>query len=347
VSLVAPFEAALVGAGAAQLISGGWQARMLGPLAVAGGVATELAVLHVNPGQLTSLAPVLIAVCALAACGLALLSRRRARMAALAVALAMLLVAPASWAVDTLGHATSGTFPAGGPLSAATGGPGAGFGGGRFGGGFGGAGSPAPGAGRAGAGRGGLARARGAGGSGVPLFGGSAGAGGTPGAGGFGGGAAGFGGFGGGFGGGPLGGGDDSLNEVLAYVKEHGGGTVAVASQQSADAAIIASGARVAGIGGFSGQESEVSASWFAQELRSGRIRWVIAGGAGAFGGGFGGGFGRGSRIGSTRIMALVAKACRSVSLTGGAGASALSGVAAGEFFDCRGRASALLAASR
>jgi 4-amino-4-deoxy-L-arabinose transferase-like glycosyltransferase len=341
VSLVAPFEAALVGAGAAQLIGGGLQARILGPLAVAGGVATELAVLHVNPRQLTSLAPELIAVCALAACGLALFTRRRARMATLAVALAMLLVAPASWAVDTLGHATSGTFPAGGPLSAATGGPGAGFGGGGFGGGFGGAGSRTPGSGRAGAGRGGFARGRGAGGS-VPLFGGSAGAGAAPGGGGFGGGGGGFGGFGGGFGGGPFGGGDDSLNEVLAYVNDHGGGTIAVASQQSAAAAVIASGARVAGIGGFSGQESEVSASWFAQELRSGRIRWVIASGAG----GFGGGLRRGSRIGSTRIMALVAKACRPVSLTAAGGSSALSDVAAGEFFDCRGRASAVLAAS-
>jgi hypothetical protein len=38
-------------------------------------------------------------------------------MAAVGAALAALLVAPAVWAVDTLGYATSGTFPAGGPAS--------------------------------------------------------------------------------------------------------------------------------------------------------------------------------------------------------------------------------------
>jgi len=33
----------------------------------------------------------------------------------------LLLLAPASWAFDTLGHATSGTFPAGGPTTVAIG----------------------------------------------------------------------------------------------------------------------------------------------------------------------------------------------------------------------------------
>ena len=49
-------------------------------------------------------------------------------------AVGVLLLAPASWAVQTLGHATSSTFPAGGPTSAQTmggGGPGGGGGGGR------------------------------------------------------------------------------------------------------------------------------------------------------------------------------------------------------------------------
>ncbi len=40
----------------------------------------------------------------------------------LAVALAALLAAPATWAAETLGHATSSTFPAGGPASAQNGG---------------------------------------------------------------------------------------------------------------------------------------------------------------------------------------------------------------------------------
>ena len=40
--------------------------------------------------------------------------------------------------------------------------------------------------------------------------------------------------------------------------------------------AIIASGADVAGLGGFSGRESEVSVSWLANAVGGGRIRWVI-----------------------------------------------------------------------
>src|SRR3954470_7151238 len=52
----------------------------------------------------------------------------------LAVALGALLIAPAAWSAQTLGHATSGTFPAGGPASSAfAGGPGGGpFGGGSL-----------------------------------------------------------------------------------------------------------------------------------------------------------------------------------------------------------------------
>ena len=42
----------------------------------------------------------------------------RVRMVALGVALAGLLAAPATWSAQTLGHATNGTFPAGGPASA-------------------------------------------------------------------------------------------------------------------------------------------------------------------------------------------------------------------------------------
>ena len=40
---------------------------------------------------------------------------RDARIAALIAAVAVLLMAPGAWAFETLGHATSGTFPAGGP----------------------------------------------------------------------------------------------------------------------------------------------------------------------------------------------------------------------------------------
>ena len=67
----------------------------------------------------------------------AIVTSSRVRRIALAVALAALLLAPATWSVQTLGHATSGTFPAGGPVPrrslagrAGGGPPGGGFGGG-------------------------------------------------------------------------------------------------------------------------------------------------------------------------------------------------------------------------
>ena len=41
----------------------------------------------------------------------------------------------------------------------------------------------------------------------------------------------------------------------------------------------------LAGIGGFSGRESDVSASWLSQEVRSGKVRWVLADQGGGFGG--------------------------------------------------------------
>ncbi len=48
------------------------------------------------------------------------------RKAAATVAVAALLAIPASWSVQTLSHATSGTFPAGGPSATAGFGPGGG-----------------------------------------------------------------------------------------------------------------------------------------------------------------------------------------------------------------------------
>jgi 4-amino-4-deoxy-L-arabinose transferase-like glycosyltransferase len=223
VSLLAPFIAMLTGAGVAQLLKGGRSARIIGPLAVVAGVATELAVLGQYPGELTWLVPILVAVGVLAALALAAFAQRRVRMAALAAILAALLVTPSAWAVDTLGHATSGTFPAGGPEPTATGGGPAGFGGGPGGrGGF-------PG------GRGGFASGQsGAGGvGGMQLFGSgaasqsgstaqqgvAAGVGGQVGAppgGGAGFAVGGRGPGGAGFGGGP-GGGEDLSNEVLSY----------------------------------------------------------------------------------------------------------------------------------
>jgi hypothetical protein len=51
------------------------------------------------------------------------------RRVALAGALAALMIAPATWSFQTLGHTTSGTFPAGGTASASFGGGGPGGGG--------------------------------------------------------------------------------------------------------------------------------------------------------------------------------------------------------------------------
>jgi hypothetical protein len=157
--------------------------------------------------------------------------------------------------------------------------------------------------------------------------------------------------------GGPFGG-AGSLTKVLAYVDEHGGGTVAVSSQSSAATAIIDQDANVAGIGGFSGRESDVSVSWLAQEVRSGKIRWVLdEQGAGGFGAGMPGE----TRAGSKPAMAAVARACRAVTFStsgsdassaagalGGSGASGTPGRsgASGTLYDCEGDAAALASAS-
>ena len=208
VAQLAPFTAALVGAGVGQISAGGRSAEIVGPLAVVAGIITELAVLGENPGQLEWVTPLLIVVGGGAAVALAFRESlvARARTAALLGAMGVLLMAPASWAAETLDHATSGTFPAGGPATTSfDGGPGGP-------GGVGGAGMASPG--------------------GPPQGGGLPGTGAPPQAGGF-----------GGPGGGPFGGSTQSLTEALAYVREHGGGTLAVSSQSGAASQVIGSGA--------------------------------------------------------------------------------------------------------
>jgi hypothetical protein len=299
VSLLAPFIAALVGAVVGLVIRGEAKMRVFGPLAVLAGAATEIAVLS-SENTMSWLKPVLVLVAATAAVVLANPGGRRWRSGAIATALAVLMLAPASWAVQTLGHATSSTFPAGGPASTGFGG-GGGPGGGR---GFGG---PPGGAG------GGQLQA--------PPSGGAAPTGGAAGAGGFGGAAGGgrFGGGGGGFGG------DNSsaINAALSYAKAHGGGAVAVSSQSGASGSIINSGADVVAIGGFSGRESQVTISWFAQQVASGKIRWVIADSSG-------GGMPTDSRVGSKDVMTAITKTCKAVKTS------------AGTIYDCQGSAAAL-----
>jgi 4-amino-4-deoxy-L-arabinose transferase-like glycosyltransferase len=345
VSLLAPFAAALVGAGAAQLIASGVRARIFAAPALAAGVASELAVLHQYPGQLSWLPLALIAVCAVAALALVALGSRRARLVAAAAAIAALLLAPSVWAVDTLGHATSSTFPEGGPGNVQT--LVRGFGARRAFGALGGLNGPPGALGRS-TGRGGFAEGgppAGPGAStGAPPFGGgtsgrpsgslplAAAPAGAPG----GSGLRGLGpqGIGGGIGG-PMGGRPSA--QVLSYVKRHGGGTIAVSSQSGAAGAIIAGGAKVAGIGGFSGRESDVTAAWLAERVRSGAIRWVLAEqSAGQSSRGLPGD----TRAGSKAAMAAVEKACEKVTLPTGTGGSASTSL-----YDCQGRAGALASA--
>jgi 4-amino-4-deoxy-L-arabinose transferase-like glycosyltransferase len=267
VSQLAPFTAALVGAATGVILRGGRAARVLGPAAVLAGVVTEWAVLG-DADDLRWLVPVVGVAGVATAAALALDPFGvRGRSLAVAAAIAALLVGPATWSVQTLGHATSGTFPAGGPATTAfAGGPGRG----RFG---------APPAGRF-----------------APPAGGGPGA------------------------GGPFGGDTAALSEALAYVKQHGGGTIAVSSQTGAAGELIASGANVAGIGGFSGRESQVSTAWLADAVASGRIRWVLVSGQGGPDDG---------RIGASDVMAAVQQA--------GTPVSSVSGL-----YDLRGAADAL-----
>src|SRR5205823_8807091 len=113
-----------------------------------------------------------------------------------------------------------------------------------------------------------------------------------------------------GAGGSPFGAGASSLTGVTAYVKQHGGGTIAVSSQSSAASAILSSGASVAGIGGFSGRESSVSVAWLAQEVRSGKIRWVLADQQGSLAGGGAGRLPGDTRPGSRSAITAVEAVC-------------------------------------
>ncbi len=332
VSFLAPFTAALIGAGVGQILSGGQPddtsaahparldaeraassyARILAPAALVAGAITELVVLGNLSGDLSWAKPLVIAIVAIGAVALALRLSSRARMLVLAVALAALMAAPATWAADTLGHATSSTFPAGGPAGVAAGGFG-GFGGRRGFGGFG-------------------ARRGLRGGRGVP-FGGpppsgafgapGPGAVGAPGAGSFG--AAGRPGLAG------FGGDTSSLKAAVRYADTHGGGTVGVESQSSAAEAILSSNATVAGLGGFSGRESSVSASWLAMEVREGRLRWILA----ERGQGFAGP--GDSRPGSASAFSIAERVGKRVTFT--------SNGAQISIYDLKGKAAAILAA--
>lgn len=310
VSLLAPFAAALVGAGAAQMLRpagarAGLAARLVAPLLIAAGALTELYVLGGLSGALGWAQPLVIVVAGATAIALTLRPATRARPVLVATALGALLAAPSAWSAETLGHATSGTFPAGGPATAANrqlGGRGVGL---------------PPGF---------LAAIRGSGGP-VGVFG-------VPPSGAPGGPPQGFAAPPAGGPGGQFGGQGSSLNAVIRYVQAHGGGAIGVSSQSSAASAILSTGADVAGLGGFSGRESSVTASWLAAEVRAGRLRWVLADQSG------GPRLPGDTRTGSQSAIGAVQRACRAVTVGGARGGSLT-------IYDCLGRASAIAAAGR
>ena len=277
---------------------------------LAAGALCEFAVLGDYSGQLGWLRIVLPAACGAAAIVLFVARRTRTRAVAIALGVGALLLGPAVWALDTLGYATAGTFPAGGPANLATlssfGGPRGGrLGRALF------AGPPGGAGGVVGGGGGGAPQALfgpGGGPSGARI------AGGAPrflGGQGFGGGTGGF-----GAGGVP--------SAVRSYVRAHGGGTIAVSSQSTAAEAIVTLHEDVAGIGGFSGRESDPSITWLSAEVASGRIRWV-------YGSDAGGGFVDG-RPGASAALAAAAAACTPVKSVSTA------------LYDCMGKAAALRA---
>jgi hypothetical protein len=223
-------------------------------------VIGELAVLNAT-GTLAWVAP-LIVIGGLGAAAALVAAPRRWRRVALATGLAVLTLAPATWAVQTLGHATNGTFPAGG--AALQGFGGGGPGGGRF--------AP-PAGGAQGFTPPGNARGGNTGGPG-----------------------------------GAFGGDSSALQAVVAYVKANGGGTIGVSSQSTAASAILNQGADVAGLGGFSGRESQITASWLADQIDAGKIHWIYVDG---------GGLGNDGRTGADDVMSAVEQVGKSTSVDG------------------------------
>ena len=296
--------------------------RIVGGLSLVAGAVTEWIVLS-DATQLSWIKPILIGGTIVAGLALILSSSRKVRVGAVGAAAGLLLVAPTVWAVQTPGHATSGTFPTGGPASAGgmggPGGGGRGMGGpGGMRGGFG--GQPPQGMGQGGFAppAGGFTPPSGAG-TGTT---GSTGATGTQ----SGTGTAARGGMGGpgGAGGGGMFSGDQSgVKDALAYAKANGGGTLVVSGQSGAAPTILSSDADIAGIGGFSGRESEVTIDWFADRVAAGDIRFVLTSSGGL----------QDSRTGSNTVMDAVAKTCTAVSSVDG-------------LYDCQGQDAALRSAA-
>ena len=87
-----------------------------------------------------------------------------------------------------------------------------------------------------------------------------------------------------------------------------------------------------------------MSVSWLAQEVRAGKIRWVLAEeGAGQGGPGLPGD----TRVGAKTAMAAVAKACKRVTLSSASAGGTTETTAGGTgaeatLYDCQGRSAAI-----
>jgi 4-amino-4-deoxy-L-arabinose transferase-like glycosyltransferase len=310
VSLLAPFTAALVGAAVGVVMS--WSlgprivAGLIGVAVVAAAVVVELVVIADYHHQLVWVQTLVVAVGATACVLLLAFSDARIRALPLLAVAGALMVAPAIWSVDTLAYATSSTFPAGGPAKDNTA---EAFivnqavpriPAGFFG--------PRP------------LDARGSVPSlpvalpakrngptfGSPVYKVS----------------------------------DKALVKIIAYVKAHGGGPLAISQQQVAANAIIAQNTKIAGLGGFTGRESDPTISWLSQQVASGRVRWVYDDGVGNFGAAADG------RAGDTAALNAVARSCKLID-TGDGPRSAYTRLArlyGVGLYDCAGRASTIAA---
>jgi hypothetical protein len=130
--------------------------------------------------------------------------------------------------------------------------------------------------------------------------------------------------------------GGEDLSSILAYTQAHGGGTIAIDSQSGASAAIIEEGAEVAGIGGFSGKESSVSAAWLEERIAAGDIAWIYTSGLGGgmTGGHAGGGRGGDTRTGSESAIETAVESCTAVESSA---YSSESGSGGGTLYKCGG----------
>lgn len=132
-SQLAPFTAMLVGGGVGiftreqPTASRQWRSYAAAAAIVAGLITSIWALSNATADQFELWQIVLVAVCLSSAAALVVAGDdARVRNVALAAAVCALLVAPGIWSAKTLGHATSGTFPAGGASASSMGGPGGG-----------------------------------------------------------------------------------------------------------------------------------------------------------------------------------------------------------------------------